>query len=154
MKMALIKWDPFGDLLSIQEKMNKLFEDTLSHGRSYKSDEEFSMAKWAPPVDIYETDNEIVLKAELPEIKKEDVEINVENNVLTLKGVRKFEKETKKENYHRVERSYGSFKRSFTLPTNVDQERINASFSDGILKIEMTKREEAKPKQIEIKSKK
>jgi len=153
--MALIKWDPFGDLLSIQEKMNKLFEDTLTHqGRTYKPDEELSMAQWAPPVDIYETENEIILKAELPEIKKEDVEINVENNVLTLKGERKFEKETKKENYHRVERSYGSFKRSFTLPTTVDQEKIDASFDDGILKIAMAKKEETKPKQISIKSKK
>jgi HSP20 family protein len=151
--MALIKWDPFNDLISIQDKMNKLFEDTMSRGGSLRGDEDLQMTQWAPPVDIYETENEIILKAELPEVDKKNVTINIENNILTLAGTREFEKETKKENYHRVERSYGSFKRSFTLPATIDQEKIDASFSNGVLKITMIKKEESKPKQIEIKTK-
>ncbi|MBN2134282.1 MAG: Hsp20/alpha crystallin family protein [Acidobacteria bacterium] len=149
--MALIKWDPFGDLITIQEKMNKLFEDTMNRPGAYGADEELGLASWAPPVDIYETENEVVLKAELPEIDKEKVEIHVDNNILTLSGHRELEKETKKENYHRIERSYGSFKRSFTLPTTIDQEKIDAKFENGVLKISMPKREESKPRQIEIK---
>ncbi len=151
--MALIKWDPFADLLSIQEKMNKLFEDTLHRSGSFDADEEFRMANWIPPVDIYETTDEIILKAELPEVKKDEVEINVDNNILTLTGKREFEKETEKENFHRIERSYGGFKRSFNLPATIDQEKIDADFKNGILKITMRKKEESKPRQIEIKSK-
>jgi len=150
--MTLIKWDPFGDLISIQEKMNRLFDDTLIRSDSYGSDEELRMANWAPPVDIYETENEIVLKAELPEIEKNSVEINVDNNMLILCGHRELEKETEKENYHRIERSYGSFKRSFTLPTTVDQNKIDAAFKNGVLKIVMTKKLDSKPRQIEIKN--
>ena len=151
--MALIRWDPFSDLLSIQDKMNRLFEDSLTRTRAFGPDEELGVSSWTPAVDIFETDTEIVLKAELPEIKREDVQINIENNVLTLSGERKLEKETKKENYHRIERSYGVFKRSFTLPTVVDQENIKATFVDGVLQMNMAKREESKPRQIEIQSK-
>lgn len=151
--MAIIRWDPFSDLLSIQDKMNRLFEDTMTRSRSFGPDEELGVSSWIPAVDIYETENEIVLKAELPEVKKEDVNINIENNVLTLSGERKFEKETKKENYHRIERSYGVFKRSFTLPTVVDQENIKATFNDGVLQVNMAKRQETKPRQIEIEAK-
>jgi HSP20 family protein len=151
--MALIRWDPFSDLLSIQDKMNRLFEDSLTRTRAFGPDEELGVSSWTPAVDIFETDTEIVLKAELPEIKREDVQINIENNVLTLSGERKFEKETKKENYHRIERSHGVFKRSFTLPTVVDQENIKATFVDGVLQMNMAKREESKPRQIEIQSK-
>jgi HSP20 family protein len=151
--MTLIKWDPFGDLITIQDKMNRLFEDTMTRSRVLGTDEELAMTQWAPAVDIYETEGEIVLKAELPEVNKEDVEISVDNNILTLTGERKFEKETKKENYHRIERSYGSFKRSFTLPTMVDQENIKASFKDGVLHIQMAKKEESKPRQIQIQGK-
>lgn len=151
--MAIIRWDPFSDLLSIQDKMNRLFEDTMTRSRSFGPDEELGVSSWIPAVDIYETENEIVLKAELPEVKKEDVNINIENNVLTLSGERKFEKETKKENYHRIERSYGVFKRSFTLPTVVDQENIKATFNDGVLQVNMAKRQEIKPRQIEIEAK-
>lgn len=151
--MAIIRWDPFSDLLSIQDKMNRLFEDTMTRSRTFGPDEDMGVSNWTPAVDIFETDTEIVLKAELPEVKREDVNINIENNVLTLTGERKFEKETKKENYHRIERSYGVFKRSFTLPTVVDQENIKAMFQDGVLQVSMAKREESKPRQIEIESK-
>ena len=151
--MTLIKWGPFDDLLTIQEKMNKLFEDTLIRSGGFGSDEEFSITSWMPPVDIYETGDSIILKAELPEISREDVEINVDNNVLTLSGSREMEKNTEKENFHRVERSYGSFKRSFTLPSTIDQDNIDASFENGVLMITMAKKDESKPRQIEIKSK-
>lgn len=111
------------------------------------------MTTWAPACDIYETENEIVVKAELPEVKKEDLHVSFENNLLTIRGERKFSEETKQENYHRVERSYGEFTRSFTLPNFVDTNKINAEFKDGLLRVTMAKREEAKPKQVEIKVK-
>ncbi len=116
-------------------------------------EENWSLATWAPACDIYETDNEIVVKAELPEVKKEDVYVSIENNVLTIRGERKFSEETKKENYHRVERSYGEFMRSFTLPSFVDANKVNAEFKDGVLRVTLAKREEAKPKQIDVKVK-
>jgi HSP20 family protein len=116
-------------------------------------EESWSLTTWAPACDIYETDNEIVVKAELPEVKKEDVRVSIENNVITIHGERKFSEETKRENYHRLERSYGAFTRSFTLPSFVDASKINAEFKDGILRVTMPKREEAKPKQVEVKVK-
>jgi HSP20 family protein len=116
-------------------------------------EENWSLSTWSPVCDIYETDNEIVVKAELPEVKKEDVHVSIENNLLTIRGERKFSEETKKENYHRVERSYGEFTRSFTLPNFVDSNKINAEFKDGMLRVTMAKREEAKAKQIEVKVK-
>jgi HSP20 family protein len=144
--MALIRWDPFSDLLSIQDKMNRLFEDSLTRTRTFGPDEEIGVSSWTPAVVILVNEKEIF-------IKREDVQINIENNVLTLSGERKLEKETKKENYHRIERSYGVFKRSFTLPTVVDQDNIKATFVDGVLQMTMAKREESKPRQIEIQSK-
>jgi HSP20 family protein len=109
-----------------------------------------SSAIWSPAVDIYETDDEVVVKAELPEVDQKDIDIQIENNTITLRGERKFNKETKKENFHRIERAYGAFSRSFTLPGTIDQERIRADYKDGILKISMPKREETKPKQIKV----
>jgi len=147
--MALVRWEPFQDLLAIQERMNRLFDETLQRTRS-RDEEDISAGLWAPPVDIYETENEIVLKAELPEIDQKDIDIKVEDNTLTIRGERKFEQETKKENYHRIERAYGKFSRSFTLPNTIDQEKIKASYKDGILKLVMPKREEKKPKQITV----
>ena len=149
MKMALVRWEPFQDLLAIQERMNRLFDETLQRTRS-RDEEDISAGLWAPPVDIYETENEIVLKAELPEIDQKDIEIKVEDSTLTIRGERKFEQETKKENYHRIERAYGKFSRSFSLPNTIDQEKIKASYKDGILKLVMPKREEKKPKQITV----
>jgi HSP20 family protein len=111
---------------------------------------EISTRSWAPPVDIYETDNDIVLKAELPGVDPKDVEVRVEDNNLYLKGERKFEKEVKEQNYHRVERSYGSFARSFSLPNSISADKVTAEFKDGLLTLTMPKREEAKPKTIKI----
>jgi HSP20 family protein len=113
-------------------------------------EETWSLSTWAPACDIYETENEIVVKAELPEVKKENVHVSIENNVLTIRGERKFEEETNRENYHRVERAYGEFVRSFSLPATIDANRIGAEFKEGVLRVTLPKREEAKPKQIEV----
>ncbi len=147
--MAIVRWEPFRDLLSLQERMNRMFgEYRQSAG---PSDDDWALGgSWAPAVDIYEQGNDIVLKAELPGVDPKDVDIRLENNVLSLRGQRRLETEVKKESYHRVERSYGSFSRSFTLPSVVDQAAIKAEVKDGILKLVLPKREEAKPKQIEI----
>ncbi len=146
--MAIVRWDPFRDLMSLQDRMNRLFDESVGRWRS--SDEEMDKGIWSPAVDIYETEHDIVLKAELPEVNQKDIDIRLENNTLTLRGERKFEKETKEENYHRVERAYGTFSRSFTLPSTVDQERIKAEYKDGVLKVTMPKKEEVKPKQIKV----
>ena len=136
--------DPFRHF---QERINRLFGEGFE---PFRMEENWSLATWAPACDIYETDNEIVVKAELPEVKKEDVTVTIENNVLTIHGERKFSEETKKENYHRLERRYGEFTRSFTLPAFIDPAKVNAEFRDGMLKVTMAKREEAKPKQIAV----
>jgi HSP20 family protein len=146
--MTLVKWDPFRDLVTLQDRMNRLFEESVRNVRP--GDEALSSALWSPAVDIYETDEEVVVKAELPEVNQKDIDIQVENNTLTLRGERKFVKDVKRENFHRVERAYGAFSRSFTLPSTVDQEKIRADYKDGILKISMPKREETKPKQIKV----
>ena len=146
--MTLTKWEPLRDLLTLQDRMNRLFDDSVRGLRP--GDEGLSSGIWSPPVDIYETDNEVILKAELPEVNQKDIDIQIENSTLTLNGERKFERETKKENFHRIERSYGAFSRSFTLPNAIDQEKIHADYKDGVLKITMPKREETKPKQIKV----
>lgn len=145
--MAIIRWDPFRDMVTLRERMNKLFEDMAA---SRGEEKDLTTSSWAPAVDIYETENEVVLTAEIPGIEEKDVEIKVEDNTLTLRGERKFEKETKEENFHRIERAYGSFFRSFTLPNYVDQDRIEAEHENGILKIRMPKRAELKPRKVKI----
>jgi HSP20 family protein len=142
--MAIVRWEPAGELASMEiDRLNRMFSDLYG--------EAFSRSAWVPPVDIFETpEHEVVLKAELPEIKREDISVTFENGVLTLKGERKFEQETSKENYHRVERRHGSFSRSFTLPNTVDASRISAAYKDGVLTIRLPQREEAKPKQIDV----
>ncbi len=145
--MAIIRWDPFRDMVTLRERMNKLFEDMAA---SRGEEKDLATSSWAPAVDIYETENEVVLTAEIPGIEEKDVEIKVEDNTLTLRGERKFEKETKEENYHRIERAYGSFFRSFTLPNYVDQDRIEAEHENGILKIRMPKRAELRPRKVKI----
>ena len=147
--MAIVRWNPLDDILSLQRRMNKIFEDNFL-GKKSSDDEELSLGLWSPAVDIYETESDIVLKAELPEVNQKDININIENNVLTLKGERKFEKETKEENFHRIERSYGSFSRSFNLPCSIDKDNVKASYKNGVLKITMPKKEESKPKQITV----
>ena len=143
--MAIVRWEPYRDLLSLQERMNRIFEGSLSPGRS-----EETFSTWAPAVDIYETEKEIVLKADLPGVNLTDVDIRVENNTLTVRGERQFEKSAKQDNYHRVERSYGAFARTFSLPSTVDAEKIAAGYENGVLQIAMPKREEARPKQIKV----
>ena len=149
MTTGLMRWNPETDLL--RGRMDRLFNEMLGDiwgGRA--SAEGVAMRTWAPPVDIRETEDALVLTVELPGMSKEEVEITLENNVLTLAGERKFEKEVKGETWHRVERSYGSFSRSFTLPATVRIERVEASFTDGVLAIKLPKVEESKPRKIAI----
>jgi HSP20 family protein len=145
--MAVVKWDPFRDLLSIQDRMNKLFEQTLSRSRA---EEGIAPSTWTPAVDIYETPEAVVLKAELPGLTRDDIEIQISDNTLTLKGERRFTKGAEEENYLRIERAYGAFQRSFTLPATIHRERIRAVFRDGVLELTLPKAEEAKPKKIVI----
>ncbi len=147
--MAIVRWDPFRDLSVIQDRINRLFDESLSRSKSFDK-ENLTSGFWSPAVDIYETDSDIVLKAELPEMDQKDIHINIENNVLTLKGERKLDKETKEENYHRLECSYGSFSRSFSLPSAVEVEKIKAQYKDGVLKISMPKKVEKKAKKIDV----
>ncbi len=141
--MAILKWDPFKDLQAIQEKIDRIFEESL-RGR------DLATGLWTPAVDIYETDDAIVLEAELPGMNEKDIDVRVEDNVLTIKGERKIEQERKEENYYRMERYYGAFQRSFTLPSNVETDKIKAEYKKGILKVVMPKKEQAKPKQIKV----
>jgi HSP20 family protein len=142
---------PFEPFQTFRQRMNRVFEEAF--GPLGAPGEEISLAGWTPSCDIYETDNEIVVKAELPEVKKEDVKVSIDGNTLEITGERKFAEETKRENYHRIERSYGQFMRSFTLPNSVDSTKIGAEFKEGILRVTLPKREGAKPKQIEVKVK-
>jgi HSP20 family protein len=145
--MAMMRWDPFRELGLLQDRMNRLFEDA---GRGWRADEPSATTSWSPAVDIYETEGEIIVQAELPGVERNDITLNLENNVLTLKGERRFEKETKQENYHRIERSYGTFSRTFSIPAIVNDEKIRADYKDGILKIALPKKDQVKPKQIKI----
>jgi HSP20 family protein len=144
--MALIRWDPYRELSSFADRFNRTFGSMQARER----DEEVGLGAWMPPVDIAEDKEKITLTAELPGFKENEVQIQMEGNLLTLRGDRKFEEEKNGRNYHRVERSYGQFIRSFTLPNNVDRENIRARFNSGLLEVEMPKREDAKPKQIKI----
>ena len=145
--MPIVRREPFRDLLTSQREFNRLFSEVLPR---FFGEEEPSTRTWAPAVDIYETENNLVLKADLPGVDPKDVEIKVEDGMLYLKGERKFEKEVKEENYHRVERSYGAFARSFSLANSIDAEKVSAEYKDGQLILTMPKREEAKPKTIKI----
>jgi HSP20 family protein len=145
--MAITRWDPFRDVLALQNRMNSLFQD---FNRQADGGETMSTAAFVPPVDIYEDEHNIVLKLEVPGVKENELDIQLENNVLTVRGERKFEKEEKEENFHRVERRYGSFYRSFTIPNTVNSENVKASYDAGVLRIELEKRAEAKPKQIKV----
>lgn len=144
--MNIIKYDPFRELRSLQDEMNRLFLSNYSRG----SEEGFTSGAWSPKVDIFENKENLVIEAELPGMKREDVDVSIENNVLTLHGERKFEKKDDGDNYHRVERSYGSFTRSFTLPQTVTAEGATADFKNGILRVQLLKREETKARKIEI----
>ena len=143
--MTLVRWDPFRDVSTLQTRMNRLFGDAIPHGG------EDSFQSFAPAVDIFERGDDLVLRAEIPGVRKEDLDLRVEANVLTLRGERARDDSVSEENYHRVERSYGSFLRSFTLPTSVDASHIEAHYQDGILEVVLPKAEDAKPKRIEVK---
>ena len=145
--MSIVRYDPFRDLRTLQEEVNRLFSTNLT--RTF-GDEGIGRGAWSPSVDIYENKDQIVLEAELPGMKQEDFDLSIENNVITLRGERKFEKVDDADNYHRVERSYGSFTRSFTLPQTVSGEGARAEYSHGVLRVTLPKREEAKSRRIEI----
>ena len=145
--MTIKRWEPFRGFLTTQEPFDKFFHNTFSQ---VFGEEGGKLSKWSPAVDIFETEQNVVLKAELPGIDPKDVEVRVENNTLFLKGQRKFENEVKEENYHRIERSYGSFTRTFALPSTVNADNVTAEYKSGILTLTMPKREEAKPKTIKI----
>jgi HSP20 family protein len=151
--MALIRWDPFRDLLTLQDRMDRLFQDSMTRNRGYE--ESLAPGFWSPPVDIYETDESVILKAELAGLNKNDVTIEIKDSTLVLRGERKFEKDIKEENYHRIERSYGAFSRTFSLPQTVDHSGVTATFKDGLLEITIPKSRDAdvRSKQIEIKDK-
>lgn len=143
-----ISADPFRELFELQRGINKLFGDNFGDSRER---ENVALRAWTPAVDVYEDQNAFLIKLELPEINRNDVKVNLEDNTLSISGERRVENEDKRDNYHRVERSYGQFYRSFTLPPNVDAAAINAQFKDGMLRLTLPKKEEAKPKQIEVK---
>lgn len=145
--MSIVRYAPFRDLRGLQDEVNRLFSSSLS--RSF-DDETMAHGAWSPSVDIYENKDQIVLEAELPGMKREDFDLTIENNVLTLRGERQFEKSSEQDNYHRVERSYGTFTRSFTLPQTISPENVKAEYKNGVLRIALHKREEVKARRIEI----
>jgi HSP20 family protein len=144
--MAIVKWDPLRELRAMQEQMNRLFE--MSRDRTFG--EPFEQGGWQPPVDIYEDDREVVVKMEVPEVDQQDIDVHVEEHTLIIQGERKLEREEKKQNYHRIERCYGPFRRSFFLPATVDQERISATCERGVLQVVLPKKIAGKARQIEV----
>jgi HSP20 family protein len=149
--MALVKWDPFRELEEMSDRLNRMIARPSTNQPGGQGKEVMTVADWTPTVDISETEAEYAIKAELPEVKKEDVKVTVEDGVLTIQGERKQEKEEKGKKYHRIERSYGRFVRSFTLPDTVDEGKVRAEYADGVLNLHLPKSEKAKPKQIDVK---
>ena len=147
--MALVGWDPFRELEDVSDRLNRMFARPATHTSNGK--ETMIVADWTPSVDIAETQGEYLIKAEIPDVKKEDVKVTVEDGVLTIQGQRKQEKEEKGIKYHRIERSYGSFARTFSLPDVIEADKVKAEFKDGILNLYLPKSEKAKPKAIEVK---
>jgi HSP20 family protein len=145
--MSIVRYDPFRDLRTLQEEVNRLFSTNLT--RAF-DDEGIGRGAWAPSVDIYENKDQIVLEAELPGMKQDEFDLSIENNVITLRGERKFEKTDETDNYHRVERSYGAFTRSFTLPQTVSAEGATAEYNNGVLRVTLPKREETKARRIQV----
>jgi HSP20 family protein len=145
--MAMTRFDPFRDLAVLQERMNRLFNE--SYGPR-QSDDLMSRGTWTPAVDIYEVDGAMVIKAELPDMRREDIDVSVENSTLTLRGERRLDHEIKQESFHRIERAYGPFVRQFALPSTVDPSKIGAEYKNGVLTVRLPIREEAKPRTINI----
>jgi HSP20 family protein len=143
---VLTRWDPFREFSTLQDRMNRLFRDSFGEGR----EDALTTSSFAPAIDVYEDEHNVTLKIEVPGIDEKDIDVRIENNTLTVHGERNFEKEEKEENFRRVERQYGSFTRSFTLPNTVDPEQVSANYDKGVLKIKLAKRAEAKPKQIKV----
>jgi HSP20 family protein len=147
--MNIVRFDPFREMATLQDRVNRIFADAYRGGA--ENDDLLTRGAWIPPVDIYENDkHELVLKAELPDVNRDDIQLKVENNTLTITGQKKMEQEVKEEQYRRIERSYGSFSRSFTLPSTVDAGAIAAEYKNGVLSIRLPLREEAKPRQIQV----
>ena len=145
--MNIVRFDPVREMSALQDRVNRIFADAYSR----RDDDLMNQGAWVPPVDIFETDkHEVVIKAELPDVNREDISLRVENNTLTISGEKKMENEVKENQYRRVERSYGSFSRSFTLPQTVDANNIGAEFKNGVLTVRLPLREEAKPRQIQV----
>jgi HSP20 family protein len=145
--MAITRFDPFRDLAVLQDRMNRLFNDSYGNRQE---DHMLNRGTWVPPVDIYEAEGQLVLKAELPDMKREDIDVTVENSTLTVRGERKLDQEIKQESFHRVERAYGSFVRTFSLPPTVDAGRIAAEYKNGVLTVKLPFRDEAKPRTIDV----
>src|SRR5512133_3791332 len=146
--MTMARYDPFRDLRSLQDEVNRLFTGNV--GRTF-DDEGIARGSWHPSVDIYENKDQLVLEAELPGMNREDFDLSIENNIITLRGERRFEKKEDTDNYHRVERAYGSFTRSFTLPNSITGEGVTADYRNGVLRVTIPKREETKARRIEVK---
>ena len=144
---VLTRWEPIREFATLQDRMNRLFRDNFG---TDSREEPLTTTAFAPPVDVYEDEHNITLKIEVPGIEEKDIDVRIENNTLTVHGERKFEKEEKEENYRRVERQYGSFTRSFTLPNTVNAESVQANYDKGVLKVKMAKKAEARPKQIKV----
>jgi HSP20 family protein len=142
---TIARLEPFRGLSTLQDQFNRLFNEQFRN-----HPEESALTTWAPAVDIYETPNELVVKADLPDVNEKDIDVRVENNLLTIRGERKFEKSVSEENFLRVERTYGSFSRSFSLPTTVNAETIGAEYKNGVLTVTLPKREESKPRQVKV----
>lgn len=142
---SITRWDPFRGLTTLQDEVNRLFDSTFK-----ANSDSSTVTAWAPAVDIYETENEVVVKADLPDLTEKHIDVRVENSTLTIRGDRKFDQTVKEDNFLRVERAYGAFSRSFSLPNTVNTEAIQASYKDGVLKVELPKRAESKPKQVKV----
>ena len=148
--MTVVRWDPFRELEDLSDRLNRVF-NRPSPSRQQDGKETMTAADWFPAVDVIETEKDYVIKAELPEVKKEDVKVTVQDGVVTIQGERRQELEDKNRRFHRVERSYGSFVRSFTMPDFVDETKVSADFKDGVLSLHLPKTEKAKPRAIEVK---
>ncbi|HEY5610571.1 MAG TPA: Hsp20/alpha crystallin family protein [Thermoanaerobaculia bacterium] len=146
--MAITRWDPFREIMQMNERMNRLYG--TARGSDLDQSGELTAGDWIPPCDVIETGDSIIVRAEIPGLKEEDIDIRLEGNLLSLRGHREFQKESEERNYHRIERSYGGFARSFTLPSGVDAENIAADYENGVLEVTLPKREESRPRQIKV----
>lgn len=145
----IVRWDPFRELVTIQDELNRLFDRTF---RGFEPLRPTAAGTWMPAMDVYETDDKLVAKVELPGIDPEDVEVSIEDGTLTISGKREFSSEVREEDYHRIERRYGAFSRAITLPPTVDTDKVEARFDKGVLTVEVAKTEKAKPKRIKVKA--